>query len=75
MADALIQDWTESQVLLKFNESRDVKYRVYRNGEVLYQDKDPKGGKEEISDHLPLWAEFSIRKLSQELDQILNPGG
>ena len=43
-------------------------------GEVLFQDKDPKGGKKEISDHLPLWAEFSIRKLSQELDQMLNKG-
>lgn len=38
MAEALIQDWTESQVLLKFNESRDVKYRVYRAGEALYQE-------------------------------------
>lgn len=38
MAEALIQDWTESQVLLKYNESRDVKYRVYRNGEALFQE-------------------------------------
>ena len=30
MALSTIQDWTESQVLLKFNEARDVKYRVYR---------------------------------------------
>ena len=44
-------------------------------GEVLFQDKSPKGGKKQISDHLPLWAEFEINKLSQELSQILNPGG
>lgn len=41
--------------------------------QVLFQDKIPKGGKKEISDHLPLWAEFRINKLTQELDQILNP--
>ena len=39
---------------------------------VLYQDKDPKGGKKEISDHLPLWAEFKINELTQELTQIIN---
>jgi exonuclease III len=38
---------------------------------VLYQDADPKGGKKEISDHLPLWAEFRINKLTQHLDQII----
>lgn len=38
MAEALIQDWTQSQVLLKFDESRDVKYRVYRHGDTLYQE-------------------------------------
>jgi len=26
------------------------------------------------SDHLSLWAEFQINKLTQELDQIINPG-
>ena len=43
-------------------------------GQVLFQDKNPKGGRKEISDHLPLWAEFRINELTQELDQILNPG-
>ena len=38
MALSTIQDWTESQVLLKFNEARDVKYRVYRNGGTLFQE-------------------------------------
>lgn len=38
MAKATIQDWTESQVLLKFDEHRDVKYRVYRDGEATYQE-------------------------------------
>jgi len=42
-------------------------------GDVLFQDKRPKGGKSQISDHLPLWAEFQVNKLTQELDQILNP--
>lgn len=51
------------------------KINVVPFGEVLFQDKTPKGGRKEISDHLPLWAEFEINKLTQELDQILNPGG
>lgn len=41
-------------------------------GEVLFQDQTPKGGKKQISDHLPLWAEFKINNLTQELDQIIN---
>ena len=38
MAETTIQDWTDSQVLLKFDRCRDVKYRVYRNGEQLFQE-------------------------------------
>jgi len=38
MADATIQDWTESQVLLKYDNCRDVKYRVYRRGDKLFQE-------------------------------------
>ncbi|RJR32882.1 MAG: hypothetical protein C4567_17700 [Deltaproteobacteria bacterium] len=41
---------------------------------ALFQDAGPPGGKAEISDHLPLWAEFKINKLTQELDQIINTG-
>jgi endonuclease/exonuclease/phosphatase family metal-dependent hydrolase len=40
---------------------------------AVYQDKNPGGGKKEISDHLPLWAEFRINELTQQLEQILNP--
>jgi endonuclease/exonuclease/phosphatase family metal-dependent hydrolase len=47
------------------------KFNVVPFGEVLFQDKSPKGGKKQISDHLPLWAEFEINKLTQELDQII----
>lgn len=39
---------------------------------ALFQDKTPPGGKSEISDHLPLWAEFSISELTQQLTQIIN---
>ena len=38
MTQETIQDWTESQVLLKFDEHRDVKYRVYRDGEQSFQE-------------------------------------
>ena len=38
MGNSTIQDWTESQVLLKYDEHRDVKYRVYRNDGRLFQE-------------------------------------
>lgn len=38
MAQSMIQDWTESQVLLRFDEQRDVKYRVFRKGNSLFQE-------------------------------------
>jgi len=41
-------------------------------GDVLFQESGSRGAKKEISDHRPLWAEFRINKLTQELDQILN---
>jgi endonuclease/exonuclease/phosphatase family metal-dependent hydrolase len=41
--------------------------------QVLFQDKEPRGGKSEISDHLPLWAEFHVNVLTQQLSQIINP--
>ena len=31
MSRAVIQDWTSSDVLLKFDEHREVKYQVYRS--------------------------------------------
>ena len=40
---------------------------------AVYQERTPPGGKKEISDHLPLWAEFRINELTQQLDQIINP--
>ncbi|UCC31713.1 MAG: endonuclease/exonuclease/phosphatase family protein [Phycisphaerales bacterium] len=48
------------------------KINVVPFGKVLFQDCRPKGGKKQISDHLPLWAEFAINRLTQELDQILS---
>lgn len=41
-------------------------------GEVLFQETGSRGAKKAISDHRPLWAEFAINKLTQELDQIIN---
>ena len=38
MGNSTIQDWTESQVLLKYDEHRDVKYRVYREEGRLFQE-------------------------------------
>lgn len=40
---------------------------------VVYQDRDPSGGEHEISDHLPLWAEFDVNELTQQLTQIIGP--
>ena len=33
-----ILDWTESEVTMKFGESRHVRYRVFREGARLYQE-------------------------------------
>ena len=42
MARAKIQDWTDSVVLLKFDQHRDVKYQVYRDDEKHYLElRDP----------------------------------
>ena len=38
MEDATIQSWTETQVALKFDEHRDVKYRVYRDEKGTFQE-------------------------------------
>ncbi|MDH3532035.1 MAG: hypothetical protein OEO82_03840 [Gammaproteobacteria bacterium] len=38
MSQATIQDWTESQVLLKYDAHRDVKYRVFREEGSLFQE-------------------------------------
>ncbi len=50
------------------------KSNVVPFGNVVFQNHRPKGGKKEISDHLPLWAEFEVNRLTQELDQIINRG-
>jgi len=42
--------------------------------EKRYKDKTPKERKKKINDHLPLRAKFQINKLTQEIDQIINPG-
>ena len=39
---------------------------------AVYQEKNPKGGKKELSDHLPVWAEFRINELTQQLEQVIN---
>ena len=43
-------------------------------GDVLYQEpgQEADAGRKEISDHLPLWAEFRVTELEFELDQLLN---
>ena len=43
-------------------------------GNVLYQEAGQPAGaaRLEMSDHLPLWAEFRVTELEHELDQIIN---
>lgn len=38
MSTEVIQDWTDSTVLLKFGRRTDVRYKVYREGERLLQE-------------------------------------
>lgn len=42
---ATIQDWTESTVLLKYDEQRDVKYRVYRDQSGIFQEICDRAGR------------------------------
>jgi len=44
MANTTIQDWTDSTVLLKYEEQRIVKYRVYRDKAGIFQEiRDQQG--------------------------------
>jgi len=38
MSRAIIQDWTESNVLLKYDQQHEVRYRVYREDDRHYLD-------------------------------------
>ncbi len=53
------------------------KFGVIPFGKVLYQERGQPAdaARREMSDHLPLWAEFRVTELEHELDQILNRGG
>jgi hypothetical protein len=38
MSTQVIQDWTHSQVPMKYGASRDVRYKVYKEGTRLFQE-------------------------------------
>lgn len=38
MSTHIIQDWTSSQVPMKYGASRDVRYKVYKEGTRLFQE-------------------------------------
>jgi endonuclease/exonuclease/phosphatase family metal-dependent hydrolase len=50
------------------------KFGVVPFGDVLYKEPGQPAAtaRKEISDHLPVWAEFRVTELEHELDQILN---
>lgn len=50
------------------------KMNIVPFGKVLFRDGGPQAARKKISDHLPLWAEFRINELTQELSQIINRG-
>ena len=41
---ATIQDWTDSTVLLKYDQQRSVKYRVYRDKSGIFQEIRDRSG-------------------------------
>ena len=47
------------------------KCNVVPFNKALFQNITPSGGKKEISDHLPLWAEFRVDKLTQQLNDAM----
>jgi len=50
------------------------KFGVIPFGKVLYKEtgQAADAARKEVSDHLPLWAEFRVTELEHELDQIIN---
>jgi hypothetical protein len=38
MEPQIIQDWTHSEVPMKYGERRHVRYRVYRQDDILFQE-------------------------------------
>jgi len=50
------------------------KFGVVPFGDALYRDagQPADAARKEVSDHLPLWAEFRVTELENELDQIIN---
>ena len=38
MSNDVIQDWTDTQVPLKFGDSRDVRYKVFKDGTRMLQE-------------------------------------
>lgn len=50
------------------------RFGVIPFGDVLYKEpgQPAKAARKEVSDHLPLWAEFRVTELEHELDQIIN---
>ena len=38
MTNQVVQDWTDTQVPMKFGPARDVRYKVYKDGTRLYQE-------------------------------------
>jgi len=65
MAQATVQDWTESNVLLKYDEHRDVKYRVYREGGTLFQ--EIRGTDDSLIHTLEIPAGMKLEKSSYEV--------
>ena len=50
------------------------KFGVIPFGDVLSKEagQPANAARKEVSDHLPLWAEFRVTELEHELDQIIN---
>ena len=38
MSTHVIQDWTDTQVPMKFGEARDVRYKVFKEGTRIFQE-------------------------------------
>ncbi len=65
MATKVIQDWTDSTVLLKYGEHKDVRYKVYQDGAKLLQEiRDPD---DSLIHTLELPSGLSMQKQSYEV--------
>ena len=64
MNNDVIQDWTDTQVPLKYGDSRDVRYKIFKHGTQLFQEIRERDGT--LIHKLELPQGMAMKKISFE---------